>query len=123
MILLASKLQEYFELKSAVEAKWDVVAMLCLLLFFLSIVVFVYAIMRPYGIARKVVALFIAFPLAYGASYVAVHKGLAPEFYRMACEDLMGRLNMKDSAATKQCETKNPIKLSRVKRGWDPFKQ
>ena len=115
MIFLASKLQQYFEIKSAVEAKWDVISMLCLLLFFLVVVVLVYAIMRPYGIIRKVIALFIAFPLGYGASYVSVHKGLAPEFYRMACEDMMGRLSMSDEQSQKQCKAKNPIRLSRVR--------
>ena len=123
MIILASKLQQYYELKSAVEAKWDAIAMLCLLLFFLSVVVFVYAFMRPYGLVRKVLALLIAFPLAYGAAYVTVHKALAPEFYSLACKDLMGRLKMPDSTGNKRCLAKNPIKLSRVKKDWDPFKQ
>ena len=122
MIFLASKLQQYFEIKSAVEAKWDAIAILCLLLFFLSIVVFVYALMRPYGLMRKIVALFIAFPLAYGAAYVTIHKGLAPEFYRMACEDLMKRLEMPSAIGQKRCTVNNPIKLSRVKKDWDPLK-
>jgi len=118
MIFLASRLQEYFEIKSAVEAKWDVIAMLCLLLFFLSVVILVYTIMRPSGIVRKVIALCIAFPLGYGVAFIYVHQGLSPEFYRMACEDMMGRLDMSDEQASKQCKTKNPIKLSRVKRDW-----
>ncbi|MEE2786363.1 MAG: hypothetical protein VX589_03425 [Myxococcota bacterium] len=115
MIILASKLQQYFEIKSAVEAKWDIIAMLCLLVFFLTVVIVTYAVIRPYYIVAKVLTLVVAFSAGYGVAYVAVHKGLAPEFYKLACTDMMERLNMTPVQASAQCQAKNPIKLSRVK--------
>lgn len=116
MIILASKLQQYFEIKSAVEAKWDMIAMLCLLIFFLTVVVLTYALLRPYYIVAKVMTLVLAFPAGYGVAYFGVHKGLAPEFYTLACQEMMERLEMSPTQATAQCNAKNPINLSRVKR-------
>jgi len=109
-------MHNYLELKSQVEAKWDIISMLCLLLIFLAVAAAVYAMMRPYFVIHKVLALVVAFPLAYGAAYLSVHKGLAPEFYEMACTEFMNKLGYKDPLAGKMCAKKNPITLSRVQR-------
>ena len=99
-----------------VESKWDIIALLCLLVFFLATSAVTYAVIRPEGIVRKVIALAIAFPLGYGVAYVSVHEGLAPEFYRMACGEMMDRLKLSEAQAKAQCGKRNPIHLSRVKR-------
>ena len=115
MIILAANMQDYIAIKAAVEAKWDIIAMLCLLVFFLAVVAVTYAIMRPEGIPRQVIALFVAFGLGYGAAYMGVHKGLAPEFYSSACVEFMERMGVSKGAGASRCEQKNPIRLSRVK--------
>ena len=43
MLILANQMNSYLELKSQVEAKWDIIAMLCLLVFFLAVVAVTYA--------------------------------------------------------------------------------
>ena len=116
MFNLLANITQYSEIKSQVEAKWDIIAMLCLLLFFLTMVVLVFSIWRPYYVAQKVIALLIAFLLGYGASFFAVQKGLSPEFYKAACHEFYGRLGMSESGAAKACLRKNPIRLSRVQR-------
>ena len=42
MFNLLANITQYSEIKSQVEAKWDIIAMLCLLLFFLTMVVLVF---------------------------------------------------------------------------------
>ena len=116
MFNLLANMTQYSEIKSQVEAKWDIIAMLCLLLFFLTMVVLVFSIWRPYYVAQKVIALLIAFLLGYGASFFAVQKGLSPEFYKAACHEFYGRLGMSEAGAAKACTRKNPIRLSRVQR-------
>ncbi len=114
MLILATQMNNYLELKSQVEAKWDIVALLCLLLFFLASAAVVYALMRPPYVTHQLIALCVAFPLAYGVSYLAVHKGLAPEFYKMACTEFMNKLGYKGPRAERMCHKQNPIRLSRI---------
>ena len=116
MYYLASTVNQYNEIKSQVEAKWDIIAMLCLLLFFLTVVVLVFSVWRPYFVAHKVLALLVSFLMGYGAAYMAVHRGLSKEFYSAACKEFLGRLGMKEAGAAKACQKKNPIRLSRVSR-------
>ncbi|MBV70877.1 MAG: hypothetical protein CMH52_05955 [Myxococcales bacterium] len=116
MYYLASTVNQYNEIKSQVEAKWDIIAMLCMLLFFLTVVVLVFSVWRPYFLAHKILALLVSFLMGYGAAYMAVHKGLSKEFYSAACKEFLGRLGMKDVGAAKACLKKNPIRLSRVPR-------
>ena len=116
MVILATAMNNYLEIKGQVEAKWDIISMLCLLLFFLSVAAAVYAVMRPHYLVHKIIGLCVAFPVAYGVSYMAVHKGLAPEFYRMACVELLEKMGYNDVRAENSCKKKNPIRLSRVKR-------
>ena len=116
MYFLATTINHYNEIRSQVEAKWDIIAMLSLLLFFLTVVVVVFSVWRPYYFAHKVLALLIGFLLGYGVAYMAVHKGLAPELYKAACHEFMGRLGMTEASGAKACKRKNPITLSRVSR-------
>ena len=116
MYFLATTVNHYNEIRSQVEAKWDIIAMLCLLLFFLTIVVLVFSIWRPYYLAHKILALMVGFLLGYGSAYMAVHKGLAPEFYKAACHEFMSRLGMSEASGQRACQRNNPITLSRVSR-------
>jgi hypothetical protein len=116
MIILGTNIQDYIVIKASVEAKWDIIAMLCLLVFFLAVAAATYAIMRPEGVTRKLVALIIAFALGYTAAYFGVHRGLAPEFYQSACVEFMDRMGVPKQVQQPRCTQKNPINLSRVKR-------
>ena len=115
MVILAASIQDYIAIKASVEAKWDIIAMLCLLVFFLAVAAATYAIMRPEGIPSKLVALVLAFGLGYAAAFFGVHRGLAPEFYRSACVDFMDRMGVPQQVQEPRCAQKNPIRLSRVK--------
>ena len=115
MIILAANMKSYIAIKSSVEAKWDIIAMLCLLVFFLAVAAATYAVMRPEGIVRQFVALLLSFGMGYGAAYFGVHQGLAPEFYQSACVELMEKVGVRAGLGESHCEKKNPIRLSRVK--------
>lgn len=117
MVILAANIQDYLVIKSSVEAKWDIIAMLCLLVFFLAVASATYAIMRPEGLVRRMVALVFAFGLGYAAAFFGVHKGLAPEFYKSACVEFMERMSVPPGVSEARCLKKNPIVLSRVRRG------
>jgi len=116
MYFLATTMNHYMEIKSQVEAKWDIIAMLCLLLFFLTVVVVVFSIWRPYFLVHKILALLVGFLLGYGVSQLAVHKGLSKEFYKAACHEFKVRRGQSQPNAEAQCRKNNPIRLSRLPR-------
>ena len=59
-------------LLTQVQAKWDIITMLCLLVFCLAFAAAFYAALRPESMARKVVTFLVALGVGYGLSYVTI---------------------------------------------------
>ena len=53
-------------LLTQVQAKWDIITMLCLLVFCLAFAAAFYAALRPESMARKVVTFLVALGVGYG---------------------------------------------------------
>ena len=101
-------------LLTQVQAKWDIITMLCLLVFCLAFAAAFYAILRPEAISRKVVTFLVALGVGYGLSYVTIHYALKGELYKMACEELWQDAGDTPEVSQQKCESRNPIRLSRL---------
>ena len=115
MFNLLANITQYSEIKSQVEAKWDIIAMLCLLLFFLTMVVLVFSIWRPYYVAQKVIALLIAFLLGYGRRFCCP-KGTIARILQGCVPRVLWPIRYVRRLAQRRRTRKNPIRLSRVQR-------
>jgi len=106
--------QKFRALLTQVEAKWDIIAMLCLLVFCLAFAATFYALFRPDAMAKKVVTFLIALGVGYGLSFVTIHYGLKGEFYKLACHELWQDAGHDEAFSQQECSRRNPIRLSRL---------
>ena len=110
VVLLASQLSNYYALKAQVEEKWDLVTLLLMLLFFLVFMALFFAVMRPEGVLRKCVALFIVLPVSFLISSVLIENVVAADIKTQACIELMEKTG-RAAGAEQRCARGNPIKL------------
>ncbi len=112
--LLAISQNKFEAILTQVEAKWDIISMLCLLVFCLAFAAAIYAIFRPYSMPRKVLTFLFALGVGYVLSYVTVHYALRAEFYKMACHELWQDAGDSPEVSQKKCALRNDVKLSRL---------
>ena len=117
IFFFSSQLSNYYALKSQVEEKWDLVTLLLMLLFFLVCMALFFAVMRPEGVVRKTVALFIVLPISFLVSSLLIEHVVAQDVRQQACMELMEKAGH-GAAAQHRCARANPIKLEFTVPAW-----
>ncbi len=117
VVFLASQLSNYYALKAQVEEKWDLVTLLLMLLFFLVFMALFFAVMRPEGVARKTVALFLVLPVSFLISSLLIENVVAGDIRQQACVELMEKTG-RSAGADGRCARGNPIKLEFTVPAW-----
>ena len=116
-VFLASQLSNYYAIKSQVEEKWDLLTLLLMLLFFLVCMALLFAVMRPEGMVRKTVALFLVLPISFMVSSLVIENVVAKDVRHQACLELMEKTG-RGVGAERRCERGNPIKLEFTVPAW-----